>query len=288
MTLPIASGGECVWRGMDETALAYLRMMSFYMSCPLSFSADSDKTDDEVCLVLRPAPEQGRKVEIFWPYGVGVRRSGGRNEVYLRRVGLTASRTVGFIIRQIFHLGILPKLSSHAVLVHGVLASFRNEGCLICGASGMGKSTLSRRFTGDWEVCADDCVLISRMDNGDYWAQPVPTWSLWYADDPPPPRVFDCGRMVPLKRVFLLKRGPETEVAKLEKRGTFISEATSSIMNFADIATVDLPAEERRRVLKLTFDFGYRMAEELPFYRLIAPLDREFQGEMEKLHEVKS
>lgn len=284
MTLPIAPGGACVWRGKDDTALAYLRVMSHYMSCPLTFSEDSDRSDDEVCLMYRPTPEEGKKVEIFWPYGVGTRFVRGRFEVMLRRVGLGDGMTPGFVYRQIFHLGMLPGLSGDRVLAHGVLAQFRDEGCLICGASGMGKSTLARRLGGAWKVWSDDCVLLGKDGEGEYFAQPVPTWSLWYADDPPPPRVFDCRRVVPLKRVFLLTRGPAALVSRLTRRSGFMAEATDSIMTFADIATASLPAEFRRRILQLTFDFGYKMAEKLPFYRLIAPLDREFQGEMEKLY----
>ncbi len=278
IVLPFADGGRCRWRSSDEESFLWLKDLSSILQLPVQ--AASGESDFEVCQLSWP---QGEKPEMdyFWGFGTGTRFDPDSNayKVYLRRKSRTEKLDTGKVYRQIFHLGMMPHITGTRILAHGVLMEHNGTASLVCGPSGMGKSTFARRLPEGWQAWADDCVLL-HFHEGRYYAQPVPTWSLWYAENPPPPRTFDSSRIFELKRVFLLARGSEVAVEKMNSHSALMPEATGSIITFADLMTYGLDETLRRRIMTHCFDFGFKMAQELDFYRLVTPLDREFIGRL--------
>jgi len=69
--------------------------------------------------------------------------------------------------------------SGRIAALHGVLLEDDDgRGMLLCGQSGIGKSTTMRRWkAGGGKVYADDLVLLEEDGTGGYMASPFPTWS---------------------------------------------------------------------------------------------------------------
>ena len=58
--------------------------------------------------------------------------------------------------------------------LHGTLVAKADAGVLLCGPSGAGKSDLALRLMGrDWQLVADDRVLLSRLDSAIIGAAPA-------------------------------------------------------------------------------------------------------------------
>lgn len=84
-------------------------------------------------------------------------------------------------LRRICHLAVFSRvLSADVLLVHGAILRYPDlqTAAVIFGESGMGKSTASRRFVSQGgEAPSDDKLVFCRLANGEYTAQPLPTWS---------------------------------------------------------------------------------------------------------------
>lgn len=120
------------------------------------------------------------------------------------------------IARITMFLALLPLLKNQELfLFHGGLTVDDNgNGCILCGPSGVGKSTAVKKAGTIWEILSDDLIYISFID-GKCFAQPGPTWSSYLLDKERP---VDCdiSRIVEVKNTIILSRIGEIGISELK------------------------------------------------------------------------
>jgi len=220
-------------------------------------------------------PEPG-VITLFEPYII-IKLSAdlSRSLVYVVPDGGRSRKAMGFMWRRLFYLALLP-LTAHCdcSVVHGILAEKAGRGVVISGPSGIGKSTAARRLPeGGWNVLADDCLLATRSANGDFLAQPVPTWSVFYANSAPE-RTWNCEKVVPLKAIFLLDRGAE-RAERLDFQQTLIG-FTRSVGDMTRMLSGRVEGERGKFLYRRAFNLASEMAKKLPAYHLFATLEGKF------------
>lgn len=116
---------------------------------------------------------------------------------------LTETRWRG--VRKLLYLGLVPAmLRGDCMMVHGALLERDGRALMLCGPSGMGKSTTSQRMNGRFRILADDCFLLCR--DGDGWlAHPLPTWSVYLFGKA---AIVECDARLsfPVSRLLILGR----------------------------------------------------------------------------------
>jgi SynChlorMet cassette protein ScmC len=99
------------------------------------------------------------------------------------------------------------------VLLHGALAERDGMGVILAASGGTGKSTASNRLPAPWRPLCDDTTLVVRDAQGNYWAHPWPTWSLFL--DGEPGGAWGVQNAVPLKGIFFLAQAGEDRVERI-------------------------------------------------------------------------
>ena len=99
---------------------------------------------------------------------------------------------------------VLALLSDRLLLIHGALITDGDNGYLLTGPSGVGKSTAASRVPLPWYAPADDTVVAVSTPEG-YMLYPLPTWSQLDSD----PRAFrpaDLNMPYRLSGVYFLEQ----------------------------------------------------------------------------------
>lgn len=154
------------------------------------------------------------------------------------------------LARNVMFLALLPLLKKQEIfLFHGGLTVDSNgKGCILCGPSGVGKSTAVAKAGTVWEILGDDLMYLT-FRNGKCFAQPGPTWSSYLLEKNRP---VDCDvtRIVEVKNTLILSRLGEVGIKKLSPMqtglmvsGSFI-EMTTWMSGF--LRSPDLTAELRK------------------------------------------
>jgi len=206
-------------------------------------------------------------------------------KVHVVRGEKVTAEQFGFMWRRFYYLALISCVSRrNSSVVHGILAQ-RGDGtaAIISGPSGVGKSTASRRLPPPWKVMSDDCLLVSRLDDG-FYAQPVPTWSIFYAETAPE-RNFDCSRAVKLSNIFLLDRGADY-AEKLDVQQALMG-FTRSVGDMTRLLTGSVPRNVGKAIYARAFRLASEMARELPSHHLFATLHGEFWKAMDGAMEEK-
>ena len=205
--------GEVSWRAEDSDAAGVLRLGMLKSSVGMEELADDGTATCRI--VPRGGFRSGR--------GVGIPRHGMRVDFTNAADGGaeaafsddTKSEEDPEIIRwrgvrKLLFLGLVPgMLNGEFSMVHGALMSKNGRGVLLCGPSGIGKSTTAERMAAEgFEVLADDCFLLRRDGDGRYWARPLPTWSI-YLFGKEALAECDARREFPVSRLFILGRREE-------------------------------------------------------------------------------
>ena len=159
--------------------------------------------------------------------------------------------------------------------VHGALLAVSKGGLLLCGQSGMGKSTTSRRWrAAGGSVPADDMVLLE-CGGEEVIAHPLPTWSRCRESLEGASYPFEPA--LPVAGVFALARGEEREELKEAASREFFMSIYSACCCFASPLVRLLPQEERERLLAAIRETADRLAEVSPPTALFAHLDGNLQ-----------
>lgn len=139
-----------------------------------------------------------------------------------------------------------------AVLVHGAALMDGESALLLCGDSGIGKSTTAAR----WEklgrrVAADDMFLLECGDGGAFHIHSLPTWSRC-ADAPENTR-FPADRALPVAGVLGLSRSRNGDRVAAVSRAEFFARIARSMFFHTSGIVKLLPVRHQRT-------FGSRLA----------------------------
>ena len=183
------------------------------------------------------------------------------------------------LLKMVFFQTFFPSLlAGEMFLFHGALAVTESgQGILLCGPSGVGKSTACRKLAGKMQTLAEDFILLSKFD-GKWFAQAAPTWSVW-GFDKEEIVVSDICKIVPLNYMVLLNRGE----ARLEEFGKYgaslaLSASFNDMTNWQTRAAV-VPRDMRRQLRTCAFEGVLDMTKKLSCYRMFSKLDTDI-GEL--------
>lgn len=194
-------------------------------------------------------------------------------DVYLVKGRFLNEQRIGFLMRCLYYLGVLPLLiHSNTICVHGILAELNGKGAIISGPSGIGKSTAARRLPTPWIVHSDDCLLLTDTGSG-VFAQPVPTWSIFFANSAPP-RNFNGTKILPVDGLFMLDRD-KNAVEPLDKMQAIVG-FTKSIGDMTKLELGRMPEHPRKELFLKALSIGNNAVRKIPAYHLFATIDGDF------------
>ena len=269
--------GEVSWRAEDADAAGVLRLGM------LKSSVGMDELPDDGAATCRIVP-----VDAFSAArSVGIPRHGMRidftraadsgaeaafSDDTVPEEDLEVTRWRG--VRKLLFLGLVPRmLKGEIYMVHGALMSKNGRCVLLCGPSGIGKSTTAGRMKAEgFEVLADDCFLLRRDGSGRYWARPLPTWSI-YLFGKEALAECDARREFPVFRLFILGRREERYIP-LEPKMALLGCANA----FTDMVkwhTFRYPDDLASALIERALSAAERLTAELPCGALQLTLDCE-------------
>lgn len=170
--------------------------------------------------------------------------------------------------------------ASGGLSFHAALLEKDNEGFLIAGPSGTGKSTCCRQIPRPWLPLCDDEVLVVRGKERIYYCHPFPTWSDHIENRAE--NTWDVQHSVPLKAIFFLEQSDIDQALPL-KRGiaaTRIYESAAQV--YMRYWSYGKPNDNRQDKL-LIFENACEMAQKTPTFTLRATLHGHFWEEMERV-----
>ena len=276
MKIALALGkGEVSWRAEDADAAGVLRL-GMLKSC-----VGMDELPDDGTATCRIVPRS----EFADSRGVGIPQHGMRIDFTRAAEGgaetafydgavpeedLEVVRWRG--VRKLLFLGLVPRMMSRECsMVHGALMERSGRGVLLCGPSGIGKSTTARRMADEgFNVLADDCFLLRRDGIGKYWARPLPTWSV-YLFGKEALAECDARREFPVSRLFVLGRREE-RYTPLEPQTALLGCANA----FTDMVKWHIfryPGELAAALTERALEAAERVTAELPCGALQLTLD---------------
>lgn len=164
-------------------------------------------------------------------------------------------------VRRVTFQGLVPHiLRRECFIVHGALLENGDGGMLLCGPSGVGKSTTSLRLSKFMNILADDIFCLYRRD-GNWYARPLPTWSSYLFGKV---RLAKCEARheAPVKQLLIIGRSAEKYTA-LPPGEAMLGVANS----FTDMIKWHIeryPGELRSELLAAAVDGAAELARTLP------------------------
>jgi len=165
------------------------------------------------------------------------------------------------------------------VLLHGALAAWNENGVILAGPGGRGKTTASKRLPRHWQSFCDDMTLIVLDNRGIYWAHPWPTWSTFMFNESGD--TWDVQNAVPLKGIFFLEQAQKDKFKPLG-----IAQSICLLNESAKQASWSIPGHSEKNVLRelhlQRFDNICNLAQVIPSYVLRMSPDGRFWQEIER------
>lgn len=270
LVLPLALEPDIAIR--DESGAAGLPGLGKLLGIPASVRSGAEP---EVTLAAAPPPGE---VELV--YGS---QDGAITLLWLRG-------------KHAFHLAYAEELSGYparaavwhyAVLCAGIASILRGTRCLIlhaamldaggsaillCGDSGVGKSTSAER----WRRCghrafADDMVLLEYDSDGRFFAHALPTWSRCRKELELP--VCSAATAVPVSGVLGVARGEREETVERISRAEFFGGVARSCFFHCLGILKRLPPDVKSELSRRLAAAAGLLADRFPPYGLFARLD---------------
>lgn len=259
-SLTLADGSCWILFGMDEAEAEIVARFSEVMG-------------------MKPGGGEGRRIGVtFTPIQIGDKIPNEEicllsphpsNNVRLYLHFITISQFIVYLAQK-----------NGAILLHGALAKLGEQGVILAGPGGMGKTTASMRLSEPWCSCSDDATLIVRDRVGTYWAHPWPTWSRFLNGEPD--GKWEVQQATSLKAIFFLQRASKE---RIEPVGA--GQATGLLMQAIEqVGAHFLPRTKKlqARTLRLEFfEIICTMVRQVPVYFLHLSLTGFFWQEMEKV-----
>lgn len=164
------------------------------------------------------------------------------------------------------------------VLLHGALAEWADQGIILAGRSGVGKTTASQRLVSPWKSLSDDLTLVVSDTQGKYWAHPWPTWSRFLPNGSG--GTWDVQHAVPLKGIFFLTQAHNDLVESIGP-----GRAVGLLVNSCAQAGWGMPesvhAEQQKLLCLQCFDNICRLGQTVACYILHLSLSGAFWYDIE-------
>jgi SynChlorMet cassette protein ScmC len=165
------------------------------------------------------------------------------------------------------------------LVLHASLVARNDEGALLLGSSGVGKSTCSERIQPPWRSLCDDLVLVVKVDSGVYRAHPLPTWS--YVLSGYSSRKWKVREHTSVRAIFFLEQG-ETDL--VEKVGN--GQAAVSLYNCIGQIyrrEASMSSGEKRIWRKKLFENSCELVKAVPSFLLRVNLRGRFWQSMDEV-----
>ena len=274
--LELYSGAMISWRADDSNAAGIIRLKLLRESVGLDVLPDEGEC---FCRIV-PVGELDRESSVGIPRH-GMRVCFPRDCTEECRVAvadppfdderLEMNRWRG--TRCLLFLGMVSGiLQGRCSMVHGgLMAASDGSAILICGPSGIGKSTTVSRMAGEFRVLADDCFLLYREGGGGRWmARPLPTWSSYLFGKP---RMVECDarKAFPVSRLLIIGRGAPRYIPLSAKEAML--GVTNSFSDMVQWHTMRYPQWLRQRLFNCAVDAAMELTGSIPCGSLQLTLD---------------
>lgn|GEM_PF-5917410 len=173
-------------------------------------------------------------------------------------------------VRKLLFVGLVPRmLRGELAMMHGALLEHNGRGLMLCGPSGIGKSTTARRMAERCRILADDCFLLEWTAGG-VKARPLPTWSSYLFNKK---RLTECDarRSLPVSRLMILGRDA-ARYTPLDP-ATALLGCANAFTDMVKWHTFRFPPRLTAALNSRALDAARRVARELPCGALQLTLD---------------
>ncbi len=263
-TLPLCNECRMEWEGHGPVSSALLDEIARIAGWKPEAAGSAVHT-----VVSDGMPPSGLDGFPIWPRLFGGKfllcRSGDREFRFYLDLRELSPQQLLFFSRAVTLLPLLPALSTgDAVLCHSALATFGERGFLLCGESGIGKSTAMAGLPASWRAHCDDSLLLFRRDSG-YFAQPLPTWTRRYRRLPEV--LYQSCEAIRVNRLYLLGQSREDRIEDLVPLQQLLG-VSQSFSSLYYVFRQGAKEAERQTLMLHTLDFSRNLIRTLPVRRL--------------------
>lgn len=249
-----------------------IEMLSHLISVPITHEAE--RIADVTIADIAPIGTEWEKWTCLFPFDGTMFWIPDklRFHIQLNRPVNSRENTSLRIIRRAFFLALLPAIMNQKMIImHGTLLKMptSGNGYIVFGESGMGKSTLSRRFeTQGGTFLSDDKMLVIRQYDGSLTAQPTPTWSNWGRHD----FAVNFNDYANIRGMLTLTRGEDDRIQSVDSIKWNLGFA-SSLGNVLVYPPQWLPQALKKKLLVQEMSFATDFPSRFGYHEIQGALD---------------